>query len=402
LPNYEARGGVAAFARSTGNTNQWQGFLGESSFEANSFLGGATLNDLNNRTWTNAANAQRGPGNFPVFDYQNNLTGDLISVKTSYLPNQAARLQGYLDGYQQMVDVQNSSTLSVAANNLQTTPLDAAQDFIAQDIRNNPQNYPAGWDPDTAADHIVSNGLTTDMLVNQRSARPFLDSLSPSQIEQTLSPELLSANSRGWGTTVGSSAAYGGLMGAGVATVFDAAQILYDPSAHPDAGRELGVTAGLGAVTGAGGAAIETTVNAQLSSSAIASALGGDTAESLATGLGRGIGGGVAAGPAAAAFTVGQMYFSGQDYSTEDYEAAGARSAVAGTLSGALAAGVVGAIWGSEVPLLGNAVGFAVGFGGYMFFNWALGPSVEDIVRGPSGQLGDYEAPSQPSGFGSG
>jgi hypothetical protein len=53
-----------------------------------------------------------------------------------------------------------------------------------------------------------------------------------------------------------------------------------------------------------------------------------------------------------------------------------------GALSGALAAGVVGAIWGSEVPILGNTGGFAVGFGGYLAADYLFGDTVGDAVRG--------------------
>jgi hypothetical protein len=52
-----------------------------------------------------------------------------------------------------------------------------------------------------------------------------------------------------------------------------------------------------------------------------------------------------------------------------------------GTLSGALAAGVVGAIWGTEVPLLGNIVGFVIGFAGYYAVDALMGDEVEQGVR---------------------
>ncbi len=86
------------------------------------------------------------------------------------------------------------------------------------------------------------------------------------------------------------------------------------------------------------------------------------------------------------------------DYTAEDYEAKGARSFVSGALSGAVSAGVVGAIWGSEVPILGNIVGFAVGFLGYLAVDALIGDTVEDAVRGSgeAGPVGDFEAVQDP------
>jgi hypothetical protein len=66
-----------------------------------------------------------------------------------------------------------------------------------------------------------------------------------------------------------------------------------------------------------------------------------------------------------------------QDHSGMDYAATGARAFVAGTLSSALAAGVVGAIWGSEVPVAGNIVGFT----GYHIIDALAGEQVEQGVR---------------------
>jgi hypothetical protein len=178
---------------------------------------------------------------------------------------------------------------------------------------------------------------------------------------------------------LGRAALGGAGVGAGVSTLINAGQILMNPDAHPDAARELSTTAFLGGTSGALGASIESVA---------------------APTVGRTLGGGLGGGPAAAVFTLGQMALSDQQYDAIDYEAKGTRALVSGTLGGALSAGVVGAIWGSEVPLLGNAVGFVVGFGGYMLADWLFGDAVEDAVRGESHELGDFEpAQPDPSGF---
>ncbi|HEX5752818.1 MAG TPA: hypothetical protein VFZ09_41825 [Archangium sp.] len=41
----------------------------------------------------------------------------------------------------------------------------------------------------------------------------------------------------------------------------------------------------------------------------------------------------------------------------------------------------LGALWGSEVPLLGNAVGFIIGLGGYYLVDALTGEQVEQGVR---------------------
>lgn len=83
-----------------------------------------------------------------------------------------------------------------------------------------------------------------------------------------------------------------------------------------------------------------------------------------------------------------QMAFSDEHYTYIDYAARSTRSGVAAAGGGALSAGVVGAIWGSEVPLAGNALGFVIGFGGYYLIDWAAGDSVEEGVREALGEPG--------------
>ncbi|WP_291991235.1 hypothetical protein [Candidatus Accumulibacter sp. ACC007] len=43
---------------------------------------------------------------------------------------------------------------------------------------------------------------------------------------------------------------------------------------------------------------------------------------------------------------------------------------------------------GSEVPLLGNAVGFIVGFGGYLLVDSIWGDDIEHAVREGMGEFG--------------
>jgi hypothetical protein len=158
-----------------------------------------------------------------------------------------------------------------------------------------------------------------------------------------------------WSSPVGGAAA-----GAGISTLINAGQILWNPDAHPNAAQELGNTAIAGGLSGYAGNVIQS---------------------ALAPELGAGLAGGVAAGPAAGLFTVTQMALSGQDYTAEDYEAKGIRSTADGVFGSAFSAGLVGAIGFSEVPILGTAVGFAAFFVGALAFDAIFGQSIEDSVR---------------------
>jgi hypothetical protein len=160
---------------------------------------------------------------------------------------------------------------------------------------------------------------------------------------------------------IGHSAVGGAALGGGISLGINAIQIIANPDAHPDAPRELATTGFLGTAGGGAGAAVDAAVTPV---------------------LGPVLGGGLGGGIAAPLVTLGGMALSDQQYSAEDYEAKGARSAVSGALSGALAAGVVGAVGLSEVPILGTAVGFVVGFGGYLAFDALFGDDVENAVRG--------------------
>ena len=94
---------------------------------------------------------------------------------------------------------------------------------------------------------------------------------------------------------------------------------------------------------------------------------------------------------AAPVITLGSMAFQESfldaDYTGIDYYAAGARTAVAGG-GGALAAGITGALLGSALPVGGNAVGFLVGFGGYLLVDYIWGDDIEHAVREGMGEFG--------------
>lgn len=75
------------------------------------------------------------------------------------------------------------------------------------------------------------------------------------------------------------------------------------------------------------------------------------------------------------------LALDGEEHSRTDYTATGARAFVSGSLGSAIAAGAIGAIWGTEVPVLGNIAGFVIGFAGYYIVDAVSGAQVEQGVR---------------------
>jgi len=107
--------------------------------------------------------------------------------------------------------------------------------------------------------------------------------------------------------------------------------------------------------------------------------------------LGRAAGGTPVAMVAAPLITGGTMVFDSHEYASADYYSRMGRSSISaggGALAGALATGGYFALAGSEVPILGNAVGFVVGFGGYLLVDYLVGDTVEEAIFDASGGQG--------------
>jgi hypothetical protein len=245
-----------------------------------------------------------------------------------------------------------------------------------------------------ASERVLSSGLSAPELRNIQSARRSFGlgagGAAPEVIASQAWPELLMAERAGGGprgtaVTMGRSSVRGGGVGGLVAVVVEGGLILIDPAEHPDWERELLTTGGLGLAAGATGAALEAGFNEQLARWGIRAGYSGRAW----TAGGRGLGGGLAGGPAAVLFEWGRMGFSDQSYEQIDYAAKGGRAATSGFISGALSAGLVGAIWGSEVPIAGNIVGFIVGFAGYALVDSVVGDTVEKLVRDIGRELGE-------------
>jgi hypothetical protein len=237
------------------------------------------------------------------------------------------------------------------------------------------------------ASRVRGNGITTQHLglllqFRLRLAASNLH-LSPQQLEHCVFPELLLIARHGGGlggnlSAAGTTGGRGAFIGAGVSVLVELGRIFYDtPESNPrvvDAGIAGGFAGGVG---GATQSLVMGSAGSALSRSLVTRGFN----SSLASGAGRGLGGFAAGGLAAPVFTATSLALDDQQHSGTDYAALGTRAFVSGALSSALAAGVVGAIWGSEVPVLGNVVGFIVGFGGYYIIDALTGDQVEQGVR---------------------
>jgi hypothetical protein len=237
---------------------------------------------------------------------------------------------------------------------------------------------------------IGSNGVTTAHLRNLQSFRNSITQNYPGmtspQIEAWLFPELLLATKHGGGMpghlrAMGSMGARGGIGGSLMAVVMESGFILYDPKARQDPLQDLFRTGVAGGFAGVTEGMVSSGFNSTVGSNISRSMVGRGLSPSLSTAAGRGLGGSLAGGVAAPVFELSSMALDEQAHTREDYVARGTRAFVSGSLSAAVSAGVVGAIWGSEVPIAGNIVGFIIGFGGYLLVDSLFGDDVEEAVR---------------------
>jgi hypothetical protein len=139
----------------------------------------------------------------------------------------------------------------------------------------------------------------------------------------------------------------------------------------------------VGAAGAGGAAALESRMAPRFVQSLATRGMGAEGSQLL----GRGAAGAGAAMAAAPVISMVSTYFDDREHYAGDYLAPAARSTIAAG-GGALAAGGVGALMGSEVPILGNIVGFVVGVGGYYLTDWLVGESVETGIRGAFGEYG--------------
>ncbi len=172
-----------------------------------------------------------------------------------------------------------------------------------------------------------------------------------------------------------------GLLGAGTALAGDL--IAEAQGGDPHYARDMT----LGAAGGTGGAALESFLAPRATELLISRGASASTA-----GFSGRLAGGVGSAAIAAPLVEGAtMLFDDNEYTGIDYAARMTRSGVSGAVGaggGMLATAGAGALLGSEVPIVGNAVGFVVGAGVYLFTDWLVGEDIEEGVRDALGENG--------------
>lgn len=208
--------------------------------------------------------------------------------------------------------------------------------------------------------------------------------MTPAQVERWVFPELLMVARHGGGVrgnavASGIAGGRGAVGGAVVSLICEGVHLHYEP--QPDKEQRYYRAAVAGGTSGLTGGATQNLVTANAGSAMSRNLIARGANVRVAAGTGRAMGGFAGGALAAPIFTMTSLALDDEEHSGTDYVATGTRAFVAGGLSSAIAAGVVGALWGSEVPLLGNAVGFIIGFGGYYLVDALTGEQVEQGVR---------------------
>ena len=261
-----------------------------------------------------------------------------------------------------------------------------------------------------ARSRIGGVGMTTPEILALQQVRTSmqLGGFSEGQTSIIATPEMLQmrrlmatgmSQSEAINTVAGQSGLRGAGMGTGISLAAGAYHILTSDNSDPYLWQRTGLSVPIGAAGGYGQAYLEAQITSRLMSPILTEATSGLAASTSAlttTGLlSRGAGGFGAGAVIAPAVTwlsmAGDEAFFGAYYTRIDYAAKGARSAVAGGLAaggGALAAGGAGALAGTEVPILGNIIGFCVGIGIYYLVDSTVGDDIENDVRESMGEKG--------------
>ncbi|HZH15921.1 MAG TPA: hypothetical protein VE057_16340 [Archangium sp.] len=246
------------------------------------------------------------------------------------------------------------------------------------------------------ASRVLSNGLTMQHLIHLERFRQQVAAanprMPPAEIARWVFPELLmvarhGGGVRGHAVSAGIAGGRGAAGGAVVTLILEIAHIVH--ASPPNKGQRVTRAVITGGTSGLVGGATQNLATSNAGSALSRKLIGQGMNTRLATGTGRAMGSFAGGALAAPVFTMASLALDDEEHSRTDYVATGTRAFISGGLSSAVAAGVVGALWGSEVPLLGNAVGFIVGFAGYYVMDALTGEQVEQGARramdGPSG-----------------
>jgi pretoxin HINT domain-containing protein len=250
-----------------------------------------------------------------------------------------------------------------------------------------------------AKTHVIGSGMTTIQIARLENFRMATQGLPAAEFNARFPPEYLEAIRLGG---AGPAMYEGGIRGARTSAViaggFDVARMAWNQDISPEALTHLGIDVTTGYGGGFVGSSIESGVN--IGTTELLSQSTGAFASAGRLG-GRVFGGGLGGGIAAPLITMAAMGLDPyHSYTGIDYAAKGGRAFVSGSAAGAggaLAAAGVGALAGSEVPILGNAVGFLVGLGVYYIVDSTVGDDVERQIRLDLGEGGCVKKPAATS-----
>ncbi|HZH17855.1 MAG TPA: hypothetical protein VE057_26120, partial [Archangium sp.] len=247
------------------------------------------------------------------------------------------------------------------------------------------------------AGYITSNNITSQHLMQLERFRQQVATanphMTPAEVNRWVFPELLlvarhGGGARGNAVASGIAGGRGAAGGAVISLICEGVHVYYESVADPV--LPVLKAGAAGGTSGLVGGASQNLVTANAGSAVSRQLISQGVNVRLATGTGRSVGGFAGGALAAPVFAMTSLALDDEEHGSTDYVATGTRAFVSGSLSSAIAAGVVGAIWGTEVPLLGNAVGFIIGFGGYYLVDTLSGEQVEHGVRarldGPTGR----------------
>jgi hypothetical protein len=243
---------------------------------------------------------------------------------------------------------------------------------------------------------VVSFGRSAEELSRLMTAREFHQALTPEQWRAQVPPELSESFRLPGGTAAAAhrSGIRGGVGAATLGGTIDLIRLLAnerlreDPAAYAVLAGKAGIHFGGGYVASSFESSFVSASHEALLGSASRFAAAGRFGSRL--GGATFIGGPVAVGTTWAGMALDELYGSA-DYTASDWASIGGRAFVSGTggaLAGALAAGAYTSLAGSEVPIVGNLIGFGVGFLGYLFVDWAIGEDVEREIRLAMGEGG--------------
>jgi hypothetical protein len=275
-----------------------------------------------------------------------------------------------------------------------TVTIASWNDLVAQHANGNVTNADRATLIDAVArearSHVISSGMSTVQLARMENFRLANQGLSAQEFSARFPPEYLEAVRLGGAApAIYESGVRGARTSAAIAGGIDVGRMIWNRDVSPQALTHLGIDVTTGYGGGFVGSTIESSVN--IGTAEMFSQSTGALASAGRLG-GRVFGGGLGGGVAAPLITMAAMGLDPyHKYTGIDYAAKGGRALVSGTAAGAggaLASAGVGALAGSEVPVLGTALGFLVGLLVYEITDDAIGDDVERQIRLDLGEGG--------------